>query len=87
MITNGSGVRAGISGFILRPPNGIGVDFAITDPTGTNVTRYTFQRSFDMKTWTDYTGTNVVTGNSTGESSDLVTASNQFYRMRLINFQ
>jgi len=87
MITNASGVRAGITGIVSRPPNGIGVDFAVVDPTGTNVTKFTFQRSFDMKTWADYTGTNVVTGSSSGESSDLRTSANQFYRMRLINFR
>lgn len=86
IITNAAGVRAGITGIVRRPNNGIGVDFAITDPTGTNVTTFTIERSTNLVVWADLSPTQMVTGSTSGEASDFATSTNQFYRMRLINF-
>lgn len=86
-ITNAAGVRAGITGIVRRPNNGIGVDFAVIDPTGTNVTTFTIQRSTNLVAWADFSPTQVVTGSIiSGEVSDFATLTNQFYRMRLTNF-
>ena len=88
IITNAAGVRAGITAIIHRQiDNSIGVDFSIVDPTGTNVTTFTIQRSADLVGWADYTSTLVVTGSTSGEVSDFATPLKQFYRMRLINFK
>ena len=88
LITNAAGVRAGITGIVYRQAdNSIGVDFAVIDPTGTNVTTFAIQRSTNLVAWADYSSTLVVTGNSSGEVSDFATLTKQFYRMRLINFQ
>ncbi len=88
IITNAAGVRAGITGIVHhQADNSIGVDFSIVDPTGTNVTSFTIQRSLDLVGWADYTSTLMVTGSTSGEVSDFATSTKQFYRMRLINFQ
>ena len=69
----------------------IGVQFAVRDPTGTNVTTFAIPRSTSCTNWTDYT-TLTVTGNypvtdlGSAEISDFVTSATPFYRMRLINF-
>ncbi len=86
-ITNAAGVRAGITGVVYRPAdNSIGVDFAVIDPTGTNVTTFTIQRSTNVVSWADYSSMLMVTGSVSGEVSDFATSTHQFYRMRLINF-
>ena len=88
IITNAAGVRAGITGIVHhQADNSIGVDFSIVDPTGTNVTTFTIQRSPDLVGWTNYTAILMVTGSTSGEVSDFATSTKQFYRMRLINFQ
>jgi hypothetical protein len=88
LITNAAGVRAGITGIIHRQSdNSIGVDFAVIDPTGTNVTTFAIQRSTNLVAWADYSSTLVVTGSSSGEVSDFATLTKQFYRMRLSNFK
>jgi hypothetical protein len=88
IIANAAGVRAGISGIVHRQAdNSIGVDFSIVDPTGTNVTTFTIQRSADLISWADYSSTLMVTGSISGEIGDFATSMKQFYRMRLINFQ
>ncbi len=96
MVTNAAGVRAGITGIVYRPatngaPNGVGVRFAIRDPTGTNVTTFAIQRSLDLTTWTNYstmtvTGNYPITGVGSAEIGDPTTSTAQFYRMQLINF-
>jgi hypothetical protein len=90
-ITNAAGVRAGITGIVYRhSDNSIGIDFAITDPTGTNATTFAIQRSFDLSSptnWSNYTSTVTITGSLGGEVSDFATTPKQFYRMRLTNFQ
>jgi hypothetical protein len=87
IITNAAGVRAGITGIVHHQvDNSIGVDFSIVDPTGTNVTTFTIQRSVDLAGWADYTAILMVTGSISGEVSDFATSAKQFYRMRLINF-
>lgn len=87
-ITNAAGVQAGITGIVHRyADNSIGVDFAIVDPTGTNVTTFAIQKSFDLVSWMDYTPPLMVTGNFSAEASDFATPPGGFYRMRLINFQ
>jgi hypothetical protein len=88
IITNAAGVRAGITGIVHhQEDNSIGVDFSIVDPTGTNVTSFTIQRSLDLVSWPDYTAILMVTGSISGEVSDFATSTKQFYRMRLINFR
>jgi hypothetical protein len=87
IITNAAGVRAGITGIVHhQADNSIGVDFSIVDPTGTNVTSFTIQRSTNVVSWADYTAMLMVTGSISGEVSDFATSTKQFYRMRLINF-
>jgi hypothetical protein len=88
MVTNAAGVRAGITGIVTVPPNTVNVQWVVLDPTGTNVTRFFFQQSDDLKTWTNFNQTVIiVTGSFTGVIADLTTPTSQFYRMRLINFQ
>jgi hypothetical protein len=87
IITNAASVRAGITGIVRRAGNTSGVDFSVTDPTGTNVTTFTIERSTNLVAWADLNQTQMVTGNTSGEVSDFATSTNQFYRMRLINFQ
>ena len=87
IITNAAGVRAGISGIVRRAGISLGVDFSVVDPTGTNVTTFTIQRSTNLVAWADYSPTQVVRGSTSGEVSDSATSTKQFYRMRLINFQ
>jgi hypothetical protein len=88
IITNAAGVRAGITGIVNRQANNsVGVDFSVVDPSGTNVTTFTIQRSTNLVSWADYTAMLMVTGSISGEVSDFVTSMTQFYRMRLINFQ
>ncbi len=88
MVSNAAGVKAGITGIVYYPSdNSIGVQFFVTAPTATNVTTFTIQKSFDMKTWTNYSSSVTVTGSlPLTEISDYVVVSNQFYRMQLINF-
>jgi hypothetical protein len=93
MVTNNAGVRAGITGFVYRPAsNAVGsvaVQWSVVAPTGTNVTSFTIQRSPVLNksnNWADYIA-KTVTGTVPGEASDLANSTNQFYRMRLINFQ
>jgi len=88
IITNAAGVRAGITGIVHhQADNSIGVDFSIVDPTGTNATNFTIQRSTNVVSWADYTAMLMATGSISGEVSDFATSTKQFYRMRLINFQ
>lgn len=92
MVTNAAGVRAGITGIVFRPSDrSVAVQFAVRDATGTNVTNLAFQRSFNLTSWGDYstltvTGNYPVAGTGSAEISDFATSSNQFYRVRLINF-
>jgi hypothetical protein len=89
MITNAAGVRAGITGIVRRSDNSIGVDFAVSDPTGTNVTTFTIQTSPDLITWTNLTQQSIIqTGSVSGEiSGGFATPQAKFYRMKLIDFQ
>lgn len=88
MVSNTPGVEAGITGIVYYPSGkSVGVQFIVTAPTGTNLTTFTIQKSFDMKTWTNYSSSVTVTGSlPLTEISDYVATSNQFYRMQLINF-
>lgn len=88
MVSNAAGVEAGITGIVYYPSDkSIGVQFIVTAPTGTNLTTFTIQKSFDLKTWTNYSSSVTVTGSlPLTEISDFVATSNQFYRMQLINF-
>jgi hypothetical protein len=89
-VTNSAGVRAGITGIVYYPSvKSVGVNFAVNDPTGTNVTSFTIQTNSALKGWADFSSTITVTG-SFGPSQIAAPATNmpsQFYRMRLINFQ
>jgi hypothetical protein len=89
MVSNAAGVKAGISGIVSYPADdSIDVQFIVTAPTTTNLTTFTIQKSFDMKIWTNYSSSVTVTGSlPRTEISDFATATNQFYRMQLINFQ
>ena len=89
IVSNKAGVVAGISGIVhYTDDNSIGVQFFVTAPTGTNLTTFTIQKSFDVKAWTNYSVSVTVTGSlPVTEIADFITASNQFYRMQLINFQ
>jgi hypothetical protein len=88
MVSNAAGVHAGITGIVYYPSDkSIGVQFIINAPTPTNLTTFTVQKSFDLKTWTNYSSSVTVTGSlPLTEISDYVVMSNQFYRMQLINF-
>lgn len=87
-VTNSSGVRAGINGIVYRPADkSIGVGVTVVDPSGTKVTTFVIQRSSDLKSWTNYSATIMATGSVIGEISDFTGATNQFYRIQLINFQ
>ena len=93
IVTNNTGVRAGIPGIIHVPPtNGtpdsVNVQWSVVDPTGTNVTHFKIQHSSDLIGWSDYTmTTQTVIGTSNGSVSDFTSSTNQFYRMQLINFR
>ena len=88
-VSNAAGVEAAITGIVYYPSdNSIGVQFCVTAPTSTNITTFTIQKSLDLNTWTNYSSSVTVTGSlPLTEISDFVVASNQFYRMQLINFQ
>lgn len=88
-VKNAAGVEAGITGIVYYPSdNSIGVQFFVTAPTSTNISTFSIQKTFDLKTWTNYSSSITITGNlPLTEISDYATASNQFYRMQLINFQ
>ncbi len=88
MVSNAAGVRAGITGIVFYPSDkSIGVQFIVTAPTDTNLTTFTIQKSFDMKTWTNYSSSVTVTGSlPLTEIGEYVATSNQFYRMQFINF-
>jgi hypothetical protein len=87
MVSNAAGVKATITGIVYnRSDNSIGVQFLVTAPTSTNITTFTIQKSFDMKAWTNYSASVTVTGSlPLTKICDFVAASNQFYRMQLIN--
>ncbi|HUI06903.1 MAG TPA: hypothetical protein VL486_07835 [Verrucomicrobiae bacterium] len=96
MATNSAGVRAGITGIVFRPAaygagDTVGLQFAVRDPSETNVTTLVFQRSPNLTNWTDYlsltvTGNYPIAGMGSAEAPDLVTPTPQFYRIRLLNF-
>jgi hypothetical protein len=92
MVTNVAGVSAGITGVVYRQSDdSIAVQFAVRDPTGTNVTTFVIQRSTSLTNWTDYstmtvTGNYPVAGAGYAEISDFATSGTPYYRMRLINF-
>ncbi|HVM62969.1 MAG TPA: hypothetical protein VMV72_19060 [Verrucomicrobiae bacterium] len=90
IVSNSVGVKAGITGIVRHTnDNSIGVQFFVTDPspTGSNITTLTIQKSLDLNSWTNYSSSIMVTGSlPSTEMGDLITASNQFYRMQLINF-
>ncbi len=89
IVSNAAGVKAGITGIVYDPSDKtIGVHFIVTAPTTNNLTTFTIQKSFDMKTWTDYSSSVTVTGSlAPTVIVDFATATNQFYRMQLIDFQ
>jgi hypothetical protein len=85
--TSSSGVRAAISGIVYRPADhSVGVGVTVVDPGGTNITTFVIQRSSDLKSWTNYSATLVATGSVSAEVSDFMGPTNQYYRIRLINF-
>jgi len=92
MLTNAAGVRAGITGIVTTTQTGdINVQFAVRDPTGTNVTSFAIQRSLNLTNWTDIstltvTGNFPVTGMGSAAIADTPVSPAQFYRMRLMNF-
>jgi hypothetical protein len=88
IVSNSVGVKAGITGIVYYPSDrSIGVQFIVNAPTTTNITTFTIQKSLDMKSWTNYSASVVVTGSlPLTEIADYVVVSNQFYRMDLINF-
>ena len=93
IVTNNTGVRAGIPGVVrVLPTNGspdsVNVQWSVVDPTGTYVTNFKIQRSSDLKVWSDYTmATQTVVGTHNGSISDVTSSTNQFYRMQLIDFR
>jgi hypothetical protein len=89
MASNAAGVKAGITKIVCNASgNSVGVQFIVTAPTGTNLTTFTIQKSFDLKAWTNYSSSVIVTGSlPLTQISDFLAASNQFYRMQLINFR
>ena len=90
IVSNSAGVIFDFVGIVRHTnQNSIGVQFFVTDPSpkGSNITTFTLQKSLDLTTWTNYTSSLMVTGSlPLTEIGDLITASNQFYRMQLINF-
>jgi hypothetical protein len=89
MVSNAAGVKAGITKIVYNASNrSVGVQFLVNAPTPTNLTTFTIQKSFDMKLWTNYSASVIVTGSlPLTQIIDFVAASNQFYRMQLINFR
>jgi hypothetical protein len=95
--TNNAGVRAGITAIVYHPastngPASMGVAWIIVNPTSTNSTSFTMQQNFNLKAtnlWIDTTSTITVSGagTHTGEAGNLASPTNQFFRMRLINFR
>ena len=95
--TNNAGVRAGITGIVYHPagtngPASMGVSWIVVNPTTNNSTSFTIQQNFDLKvsnSWSDSTSTVTVNqvGTHTGEAGNLAFPTNQFFRMRLINFR
>ena len=91
--TNNAGVRAGITGIVYHPastngPASMGVPWIVVHPTSTNSTSFTMQQSSDLKAWTDGISITITgIGTHAGEVGNLASSTNQFYRMRLINFQ
>ena len=95
--TNNAGVRAGIGGIIYHPastngPASMGVSWIVVHPTSTNSTSFMMQQNSDLKAtnlWIDSTSTITVNGvgTHTGEAGNLASTTNQFYRMRLINYR
>ena len=87
IVANSAGVRAGIRGIVSRPADkSLAVGVTVVDPRGTNITTFVIQRSSDLKSWTNYSAAITVTGSVSGEVSDFVSLTNQYYRIRLINF-
>ena len=89
MASNAAGVKAGIAKIVGNASGKtLGVQFIVNAPTPTNPTTFTIQKSFDLKLWTNYSFSVIVTGSlPLTQISDFVGTSNQFYRMQLINFQ
>jgi len=87
MVTKTNGVSAGITSIVYRSSdNSIGVKWAVTDPTGTNVTAFTFQQSSNLTNWVNAYPTNTVVGVASGEAGGgFATSPKQFYRMQLIS--
>jgi len=95
--TNNAGARAGITGIVYHPsgtngPASMGVTWIVVNPTTNNSTSFTIQQNFDLKAtnlWSDTTSTQTVNqvGTHTGEAGNLASPTNQFFRMRLINFR
>jgi hypothetical protein len=92
MVTNVAGVRAGITGIVYRQSDkSIAVQFAVRDPTGTNVTTFAIEESTDGINWVNLstmtvTGNFPITGVGSAEIGDFADSATQSYRMRLINF-
>ncbi len=89
MASNAAGVKAGITRIVYDPSaKSIGVQFIVNAPTSTNLTTFMIQKSFDLKAWTNYSSSMIVTGSlPLTQISDFAAVSNQFYRMQLIGFQ
>jgi hypothetical protein len=67
------------------------VQFAVRDPTGTNVTTFAIEESTDGINWANLstitiTGNFPITGVGSAEIGDFATSTTQSYRMRLIGF-
>ncbi len=89
MVTNSAGVRAGITGITYTGPttNSVAIGYAVTDPTGTNVTMFAIQSSVDLTSWTNLTQVVTATGSVSGQASDFAASPAKFYRMYLFNFR
>ena len=84
-VSSANGVEASITGILYYPDdNSIGVHFFVTAPTSTNISTFTIQKSFDLKTWANYSSSITITGSlPLTEIGDYVTAPSQFYRLQL----
>ena len=89
IVSNAAGVKAGITKIVCSASGkSVGVQFLVTAPTATNLTTFTIQKSLDLKLWTNYSSSVIVTGSlPLTQISDFIAVSNQFYRMQLINFE
>jgi hypothetical protein len=89
-VSNAAGIEASITGIVYYPSNtisppSINVQFFVTAPTSTNISTFTIQKSLDLNTWANYSSMTITGSWPQSSISDSLTASSQFYRIRLSN--